>query len=100
MNISDRFRALVNEVRDLQNASGETQAERLLAQALQELALHEEGVGEIPQMRLENELTPVLLKSYNCLDRARLLFDEIGEEDRVGAIWEAEQKIYRLLNSL
>jgi hypothetical protein len=28
------------------------------------------------------------------------MFDEIGEEDRAGAVWEAEQKIYRLLNSL
>lgn len=100
MNISDRYRALVDEVRNLQNASGASQAERLLAQAVQELAHHEEGVGEIPQMRLENELTPVLLKAYNSLDRARLLYDEIGEEDRVGAIWETEQKIYRLLNSL
>lgn len=100
MNISDRYRVLVDEVRNLQSASGESQAESLLAQGVQELVHHEEGVGEIPQMRLENELTPVLLKAYNFLDRARMLFDENGEEDRVGAIWEAEQRIYRLLNSL
>lgn len=100
MNISDRFRALAEDVRTLQSDSRVPKAEQLLVQAEKELANHEEGVGEIPQMRLEGELTPVLLKAHNLLDRARLLFDEVGEEDRASAIWEAEQKIYRLLNSL
>jgi hypothetical protein len=100
MNISDLFRALVEDVRNLQTDSGDPKAERLLIRAEKELAHHEEGVGEIPQMRLEGELTPVLLKVHNLLDRARLMFDEIGEEDRAGAVWETEQKIYRLLNSL
>lgn len=100
MNISDRYRVLVDEIRNLQSGAGDPKAERLLVQAVEELAHHEEGVGEIPQMRLESQLTPILLKAHNLLDRARLLFDELGEEDRVGAVWEAEQKIYRLLNSL
>lgn len=100
MNISDRYRALVDEVRNLQTGAGDQKAEHLLTRALGELAHHEEGVGEIPQMRLEDELTPVLLKAHNLLDRARLLLDEAGEEDRAGAVWEAEQKIYRLLNAL
>lgn len=59
-----------------------------------------EQVGEIPRIRLEAELTPVLLKAHSNLDRARLLFEEVGAEDRAAATWEMEQKIYRLLNDL
>jgi hypothetical protein len=51
-------------------------------------------------MQLESKLTPVLLKSHSQLDRARLLLVEQGAEDHAAAVWELEQKIYRLLNAL
>jgi hypothetical protein len=100
MNISDRYRALADEVRSLMTGTADPKIELLLEQAVRELAQHEESVGDIPQLRLENELTPVLLKAHNLLDRARMLFNECGEEDRAASLWEAEQKIYRLLNAL
>jgi hypothetical protein len=71
-----------------------------VARAVEELAIHEESVGDIPQLRLEGELTPVLLKAHTQLDRGRLLLEETGEEDLAAAVWEAEQRIYRLLNAL
>jgi hypothetical protein len=100
MNISDRYRALVDEARELGKQVRADKAQRLVARAVEELAIHEEGVGEIPQLRLEGELTPVLLKAHTQLDRSRLLVEEAGEEDIAAAVWEVEQRIYRLLNAL
>ena len=68
-----------------------------LLTALKELI---ERVGEIPRMRLEAELTPVLITAHKQLDWARLLFEEAGEQARAVAAWELEQKVYRLLNDL
>ncbi len=88
-----------------QGFQGEGSAEtervpQLFEKALGELAPFDEAVGEIPRIRLEEKLTPILLKSHFVLDRARLLLDEGGEPDRAAEVWELEQQIYRLLNDL
>jgi hypothetical protein len=60
-----------------------------------------EQVGEVPRMRLESELTPILLKAHDTLDKARLVFEDIeGLDAQADATWELQQKIYRLLNDL
>lgn len=104
MNISDRYRQLVGDARDLlahlPEAGEGDAARRFVAQGVTGLREMEEQVGEIPRIRLEGQLTPVLLKAHAQLDRARLLLEEVGEEDRAAAVWELEQKIYRLLNDL
>lgn len=106
MSISDRYRELVNEVKSLgvqlQGELGEQagQIEKSVGQAVTALGELQESVGEIPRIRLEADLTPVLLKAHGRLDRARLLLEEQGAEDQAAAVWEMEQKIYRLLNDL
>ncbi len=106
MSVSDRYRELADAVssfsRDVEATSDPENGKEVnqVAQAVQLLAELQEQVGEIPRIRLEAELTPVLLKAHNRLDRARLLLEERGAEDRAAAAWELEQKIYRLLNDL
>lgn len=105
MSISDRYRGVVADVRafctTMQAGVDEPGPDlRSLQQALQGLTEQEEQVGDIPRIRLEAELTPVLLKAHSQLDRARLLLEEAGAEDQGAAVWELEQKIYRLLNDL
>jgi hypothetical protein len=106
MSISDRYRQLVNEIQAYYEemkdvAASEDVAElRMIGKATLELKDLQDSVGEIPRIRLESQLTPVLLKAHSQLDRARLLLDEQGEEDRAAEVWELEQKIYRLLNDL
>jgi hypothetical protein len=106
MSISDRYRQLVNEIQAYYEemkdvAASEDAAElRMIGKATLELKDLQDSVGEIPRIRLESQLTPVLLKAHSQLDRARLLLDEQGEEDRAAEVWELEQKIYRLLNDL
>jgi hypothetical protein len=105
MTISDRYRSVT---RDVENFLAELRVQgveeihgpRKVARAL--TALHElfERVGEIPRMRLESELTPVLITAHKQLDWARLLFEEAGDQARAAAVWELEQKVYRLLNDL
>lgn len=105
MSISDRYRQVAEDVRifmeTLQAQLGSEGKEmQMVGKAVQGLDELREQVGEIPRIRLEAELTPVLLKAHGNLDRARLLFEEVGAEDRAAATWEMEQKIYRLLNDL
>lgn len=106
MSISDRYRELVIQVKalcgELQGLNEELagQVRKPVIQAVEGLAELQESVGEIPRIRLEADLTPVLLKAHGRLDRARLLLEEQGDEDRAAAVWEMEQKIYRLLNDL
>jgi hypothetical protein len=106
MNISDRYRQLVTDARDLHETlsppgSSEPGRElRSISLAVQELAELQEKVGEIPRIRLESQLTPVLLKAHGYFDRARLLLEEDGREDQAAAVWDMEQKVYRLLNEL
>ncbi len=105
MSISERYRDIVanvglflDQTREGGVGSGResVHVEKALV-TLRELA---ESVGEIPRIRLENDLTPVLLKAHGQLDRARLLLEEGGAEDAGAAVWELEQQIYRLLNDL
>jgi hypothetical protein len=105
MTISDRYRQLAEDVRHFMETlqaklGSEGKEVRQVGKAVQGLAELREQVGEIPRIRLEAELTPVLLKAHGNLDRARLLFEESGAEDHAAATWEMEQKIYRLLNDL
>ena len=105
MSISERYRDIVSNIDRFldqsRTADGELGKEgRHVEKALVTLRELAEGVGEIPRIRLENELTPVLLKAHGQLDRARLLFEEGGAEDAGAAVWELEQQIYRLLNDL
>ena len=51
-------------------------------------------------MRLESQLTPVLMKAHETLDKARLLFEEQDFDDYAATTWQLQQKIYRLLNDL
>lgn len=105
MTISERYRDIVAAVSGFLDTArslpGEPAREvRFLEKALTVLGERSESVGEIPRIRLEAELTPVLLKAHGHLDRARLLFEERGLEDQGGLVWELEQKLYRLLNDL
>ncbi|TLM62796.1 MAG: hypothetical protein FDZ69_12860 [Deltaproteobacteria bacterium] len=106
MTISDRYREITREVRAFVTGLGEGEegAEnrrfREAGKALATLDELREAVGDIPRIKLESSLTPVLLKAHQKLDQARLLFEEAGEEDRAAKAWELEQKIYRLLNDL
>lgn len=106
MTISDRYRAITREVQQFVAAlgpGGEGEGGRQVREAaMAEAALNEQldAVGDIPRIKLESRLTPVLLKAHQKLDQARLLFEEAGEEDRAAKSWELEQKIYRLLNDL
>ena len=106
MTISDRYREITREVQTFVSGLGEgedSEAQRRFREAgkavtvLNELL---ESVGDIPRIKLESRLTPVLLKAHQKLDQARLLFEEAGEEDRAAKSWELEQRIYRLLNDL
>lgn len=105
MTISDRYRSVTRDVEhfldDLRNQGvEEIQGPHKVARALAALYELLERVGEIPRMRLEAELTPVLITAHKQLDWARLLFEEADEQARAVAAWELEQKVYRLLNDL
>lgn len=106
MTISDRYREIVRDVQGfvaMLGTAGEEESPRRFREAGKAMAVLEElreTVGDIPRIKLESRLTPVLLKAHQKLDQARLLFEEAGEEDRAAKSWELEQKIYRLLNDL
>ena len=106
MTISERYREITREVQVFVAGLGEAadgESERRFREAVKAVVALEElrdAVGDIPRIKLESKLTPVLLKAHQKLDQARLLFEEAGEEDRAGRSWELEQKIYRLLNDL
>ena len=110
MTISERYRDLSEEVRiyaSIQKKKLGKEAEGPLKDALKALkkadtvlAELQESVGEIPRIRLEDELTPVLMNGHNYLDRSRLGFLEAEEEKIAAEVWELQQVIYRLLNDL
>ncbi|MCK7474449.1 MAG: hypothetical protein MZV49_14910 [Rhodopseudomonas palustris] len=103
MTISDRYREITREVQSLCHRPGRG---RRRGGRPPDLARRERpwrcstscsnAVGDIPRIKLESKLTPVLLKAHQKLDQARLLFEEAGEEDRAAKSWELEQKIYRV----
>ena len=106
MSISERYRDLVDEVavmiRAFENDEATCSAKRALRvieQAQKMLAGMAEDVGAIPRMKIESELSPVLLDAHNLLDRGRLLL----EEQQLAAahkVWDIQKKLYRLLNDL
>jgi hypothetical protein len=105
MTISDRYRQIVADLEACQallaagseDLSGEINIVAGAASQLHELL---DQVGEIPRIRLETQLTPVLLKAHSQLDRARLLLEERDQDEASDAVWDLQQAIYRLLNDL
>jgi len=105
MTISDRYRQIVADLAACQtllaagseDLSGESRIVAGAATLLHELL---DQVGEIPRIRLETQLTPVLLKAHSQLDRARLLLEERDQDEASDAVWDLQQAIYRLLNDL
>ncbi|MDH3997581.1 MAG: hypothetical protein OET90_01970 [Desulfuromonadales bacterium] len=105
MSISKRFRDIASEVARFRTTLNGCDAEaeqglRTVKKANRTLQEWVEAVGEVPQVKLEFKLTPVLLKAHNEIDRARLLFEESELEEQATTAWDLQQKIYRLLNDL
>ncbi len=107
MKVADRFRLLTQITSELVHRfAGQPDGVRidravsLLKKGHKELAEWSEQVGEIPQMRLENKLSPVLLQVHETLDRARVLYEDAEKNDEGASIWHVEQQVYRLLNDL
>lgn len=105
MSISNRFRDISRDVANYyaelsSQGEGAGRGGRDVEKANAELLEWVEQVGEVPRMSLEFKLTPVLLKAHNCLDSARLAFEEEGLDSQSSAAWELQQQIYRLLNDL
>ena len=105
MSISNRFRDIAKDVNafwvKLKDCDvNAEQASRVVKKANRGLQEWVDQVGEVPRMRLEFQLTPVLMKAHDTLDGARLLFEERGFDDYAAQTWNLQQKIYRLLNDL
>jgi len=106
MTISDRYRQIVADLEACQSqlALGNedlTVEIKIVAEAATQLRELLDQVGEIPRIRLETQLTPVLLKAHSQLDRARLLLEERDEQEAAADdVWDLQQAIYRLLNDL
>lgn len=106
MSISNRFRDIAKDVATFraQLKGCDPRAEqgaRIVKKASKGLQEWVEPVGEIPRIRLESELTPILLKAHDTLDKARLVFEDVeGLDVQADTAWELQQKIYRLLNDL
>jgi hypothetical protein len=105
MSISNRFRDIARDVAAFraQLKDSDPRAEpgaRVVKKASNVLEEWVEQVGDIPRMRLEFQLTPILLKAHDSLDKARLIFEEANLDTQADASWELQQKIYRLLNDL
>jgi len=105
MSISNRFRDIAKEVTLFRSqlkgcdpaAEPGARAGKKSGKILDEWV---EQVGDIPRIRLESQLTPILLKAHDSLDRARLVFEEASLETQADTAWALQQKIYRLLNDL
>lgn len=106
MSISTRYRDLAAETGDLSlklsaaTGGDESRYGRQMAKAVETLDELSEAVGEIPQMKLERELTPILLRAHNFVDRARVSLEDDDDVEWPPRLWEIQQKIYRLLNDL
>jgi len=106
MTISERYRQITEMVAAEADRLGESlpaemgKALRMFERGVEELQELQERVGEIPQIQLENKLSPVLLKAHSSLDRARVLLEQQNYSRESAAVWELEQLIYRLLNDL
>jgi hypothetical protein len=107
MSISERYRELVAEVQSLikfmrndQHSDATERVFRIIDQAVALLADQEEDVGAIPRMRIDRDLSPVLLDAHNLFDRARLLLEEEECDQEAVKLWDVQKKLYRLLNDL
>lgn len=110
MSISDRYRALSEEVSSFVRVQVKHYGEEVeppvkdalkaLKKAVEVLDELKESVGEIPRISLEYKLTPVLLSAHNNLDRARLELEAAEEAEAAKEVWDLQQSIYRLLNDL
>ncbi len=106
MSISERYRQLLERIDQESDHLYEILPEntakslRLVDIAAEELQDWVDSVGEIPQLQLEDKLSPVLLKAHGYLDRARVSLEKDGHQRAVEIIWEMEQGLYRLLNDL
>lgn len=106
MRISDRYRQIFDVLTGLLDRMGQKEKEQAagaiqaLCNSADELETHLDTVGEIPQIKLDQRLSPVLLGVHTQLDRARVLFESAGMEQMASNIWELEQQVYRLLNDL
>lgn len=104
MSISERYRLLVADltatVKQIEDEGSSTRALKVLHTGVELLTEHVESVGEVPRMRIEQHLSPVLLDAHNLLDRGRLLLVEGGAEAHAQRVWEFQQQLYRLLNDL
>ena len=106
MSISERYRQLLEQMDKESDRLYEelpestVKALRQVDIAVEEMQELAESVGEIPQFQIESKLSPVLLKSHESLDRARVMLEKDGHEKAAAKVWELEQLIYRLLNDL
>lgn len=107
MSISERYRELVAEVQSLikalrcdEQSDATERVFRVIDQAVAILVEHDEMVGEIPRMKFESVLSPVLLDAHNLFDRARLLLEEDECDNEATKVWDVQTKLYRLLNDL
>ena len=106
MTISERYRQIWEQIDSESDRMYEVLPEemgkalRQVDRAAEEMQDVVESVGEIPKFQLESKLSPVLLKSHECLDRARVQMENAGHKKEAAVIWEQEQLIYRLLNDL
>ena len=107
MSISERYRELVAEVQVMikslradEQSDATERVFRVIDQAVAILVEQEEAVGEIPRMRIDRDLSPVLLDAHNLFDRARLLLEEDECDSEAAKVWNVQKKLYRLLNDL
>lgn len=104
MTISERYRQLVADlvatVKQIEDGDAPAHALKVLRNGMNMLEEQKESVGEIPRMRMEQHLSPILLDAHNLLDRARLLFAEDGAQSSAAKVWDVQQMLYRLLNDL
>jgi len=106
MSISERYRQILEQIDQESDRLYEVlpastaSALRLVDIAAEGLQDWVDSVGEIPQMQLENKLSPVLLQAHSDLDRARVLLEKDEHQQASETVWALEQGVYRLLNDL
>lgn len=107
MSISERYRELVEDVQNLlkkirsdEQSDATEKVFLVLDQAVATLQEQSERVGEIPRMRIDTELSPVLLSAHNLFDRARLMLEDLECDSEAEKIWDVQKQLYRLLNDL
>jgi len=95
-------KGLINQLDSLEKTTDEnaSRAIQALCNCADELEAHLDSVGEIPQIKLEQRLSPIMLSVHSQLDRARVMFESAGMVQNAANIWELEQQVYRLLNDL